>query len=63
MAITKRYEAPLQVVATTRLRDRIRKIAKREHISNAHVIRDILEAGIDAREAHSKATPGVVYRG
>lgn len=50
MAIEKRFEAPLQVVHTEQMRERIRAIADREKISQAEVIRDILDAGIGRRE-------------
>lgn len=42
---------PLQVVATHEMRERIRAIAKRDKVSQAQVVREILEAGIKAREA------------
>lgn len=51
MAVKAKYEAPLQVVETREMRDRIVAIAERENISQAAVIRDILAAGIEAREA------------
>ena len=50
MAVKAKYEAPLQVVETREMRDRIVAIAEREEISQAQVIRDILAAGIEARE-------------
>lgn len=54
MALKAKYEAPLQVVATKEMRDRIIAIAEAEEISQAQVIRDILAAGIDAREEFSR---------
>lgn len=48
---------PLQVNATVAMRRRIREIAEREGISQAQVIRDILDAGIDARAKQSEAAP------
>lgn len=42
---------PLQVVAPPELRERIRALATRDKISQAQVVREILLAGIDAREA------------
>lgn len=52
MAVTRRFgEKPLQVVAEPELRERIEKIADDEDVSMASVIRDILWAGIDDREA------------
>lgn len=53
MAVKAKYEAPLQVVETKQMRDRIVAIAEREEISQAQVIREILAAGIEAREAAS----------
>lgn len=53
MAVKAKYEAPLQVVETREMRDRIVAIAEREEISQAQVIREILAAGIEAREAQS----------
>lgn len=44
---------PLQVNATPEMSERIAEIAKREKVSMASVIRDILDAGIDARERKS----------
>jgi predicted DNA-binding protein len=53
MAVKAKFEAPLQVVETREMRDRIVAIAEREEISQAQVIREILAAGIEAREAES----------
>ena len=50
MAIRRRYTQPLQVVATADMRTRIKAIADREGVSQASVIRDILDAGIERRE-------------
>ncbi|MDQ3276483.1 MAG: hypothetical protein M3Q39_16020 [Actinomycetota bacterium] len=44
------YRQPLQVVETESMRERIFILARREGVSQAQVIRDILRAGIDARE-------------
>lgn len=41
---------PLQVVATAVLRARIKAIAERDKISQAQVVREILEAGVAQRE-------------
>lgn len=54
MAVQAKYTAPLQVVETRDMRDRIMAIADDEEISQAQVIRDILAAGIDAREEASR---------
>lgn len=51
MAVKAKFEAPLQVVETREMRDRIVAIADAEEISQAQVIREILAAGIEAREA------------
>lgn len=56
MAVQARYTAPIQVVETPLTRDRIVKIADREGISQAQVIREIIAAGIDARETASLST-------
>ena len=50
MAIKAKYEAPLQVVETREMRDRVTAIAELEEISQAQVIRDILAHGIDVTE-------------
>ena len=51
---------PLQVNVTPEMSDRIAKIAESESVSRASVIRDIIEAGIEAREqkgvAHGATT-------
>lgn len=54
MAVQAKYTQPLQVVETQAMRDRIVAIADDEKISQAQVIRDILEAGIGAREELSR---------
>lgn len=53
MAVKSQYTAPLQVVETPEMRDRVKAISDAEEISQAQVIRDILVAGIDARERES----------
>lgn len=53
MAVKAKFRAPLQVVETEEMRDRIVAIAEREEISQAQVIREILAEGIEAREAKS----------
>lgn len=55
MAVQARYTAPIQVVETPAMRDRIMAIADREGISQAQVIREILTAGIERRESLSLA--------
>lgn len=58
MAVTARFTAPLQVVAEQSLKDRCKRIADAEGISLAQVYRDILWAGIAAREARSTQRVG-----
>lgn len=53
MALVKRYEIPLQVSATPEVRARIKAIADGENLSQAQVIREILDAGLAKREAIS----------
>lgn len=53
VAVEAKYTAPLQVVETEEMRDRIRAIADGEKISQAQVIREILAAGIVVREQES----------
>lgn len=50
MAVKAHYTAPLQVVETPEMRDRVKAIADAENISQAEVIRDILAHGISWRE-------------
>jgi hypothetical protein len=50
MAVTARYTESLQVPIEPELRSRIREIADREGISSAQVAREVLIAGIGARE-------------
>lgn len=54
MAVHAKYTAPLQVVETKEMRDRIVAIAEREDISQAQVIREILADGIEERERVSQ---------
>lgn len=53
MAQKKKYTTPLQIVVTPEMSDRIEKMADVEDVSKAKIVRDILEAGIDAREHRS----------
>lgn len=53
MALVAKYTAPIQVVETQEMRDRIVAIAEREQVSQAQVIREILLFGIRAREERS----------
>jgi len=48
-------DTPLQVSVPRATRARIRAIAKAEGVSQAQVVRDLIDAGIDQREAQSKA--------
>lgn len=58
MAVTAKYTAPLQVVETQPMRDRINAIAELEEISQAQVIRDILAHGIEWREREARERVG-----
>lgn len=53
MAVTAKYTSPIQVVETEQMRRRIKIIADREGISQAQVLREIHEYGIEWREAQS----------
>lgn len=53
MAVEAKYGPPLQVPETEEMRARIKAVADREKISQAQVVRDILAAGIEAREQAS----------
>lgn len=55
MAVEAKFTAPLQVVETEEMRARIKAISDAEKVSQAQVIRDILAAGIEAREQASPA--------
>jgi hypothetical protein len=50
VAVKAKYTAPLQVVETPEMRDRVKLIADSEEVSQADVIRDILAHGIEWRE-------------
>lgn len=51
MAIEKRFTGqPLQVDHTPETMQRIREIAEKEKVSQASVVRDIIDAGLDYRE-------------
>jgi hypothetical protein len=50
MAVEARYTAPLQVVETPEMRERIKAISDRERISQAQVARELHEHGIMWRE-------------
>jgi hypothetical protein len=50
MAVTAKYEKPLQVVETAEMRARIIAIADAEGISQAQVCRDLNALAIDERE-------------
>lgn len=53
MAVEAKYTAPLQVVETPEVRERITAIADREKISQAQVIRELIAAGLPERERAS----------
>lgn len=52
MAVEAKYTAPLQVVETQEMRDRVAAIAEREKISQAQVIRDMNRHAIEWRETN-----------
>jgi hypothetical protein len=54
MALSAKYTAPLQVVETPEMRDRIKLISDREGVSQAEVIRDMNRYSIEWREALSR---------
>lgn len=58
MAVEAKYTAPLQVVETEEMRERVKAIAEAEKISQAQVIREILADGIKAREQVSRDRVG-----
>lgn len=59
MAVTAKFSGqPLQVVETPEMVGRLRAIAERDGVSMASVVRDILSAGIRARERRSLTTKG-----
>ena len=55
MAVQGRYTDPLQVSETPETRERITKIADDEGISQAQVIRDIIDHGLSWRERKSES--------
>jgi hypothetical protein len=58
VAVQAKYTAPLQVVETQEMRDRITAIADAENISQAQVVRDMNEHGIEWREQLSRERLG-----
>lgn len=58
MAVTAKFEAPLQVVETEEKRTRIKEIADREEISQAQVIRELIAYGLEWREELSARRGG-----
>jgi hypothetical protein len=54
MAVTARYEKPLQVVETGEMRARIKAISDAEKISQAQVCRDLFAIAIEQREQASR---------
>lgn len=53
MARKSKYTQPLQVVTRPDQRARIEAIAERDEVSMAEVVRDIIDLGIDEREART----------
>lgn len=58
MAVEAKYTAPLQVVETPEMRDRIKAIADAERISQAQVARELHEMAIAERERISAERAG-----
>jgi hypothetical protein len=58
LAVEAKYPAPLQVVETPEMRDRIKAIADAERISQAQVAREMHEHSIDWREELSRERTG-----
>lgn len=58
MAIQAKYSAPLQVVETPEMRDRIKAISDAEGVSQAEVIRDMNRYAIEWREQQSRERLG-----
>lgn len=58
MAVTAKYEKPLQVVETSEMRARIIAIADAEKISQAQVCRELFALAIDERERQSAERTG-----
>jgi hypothetical protein len=54
VAVSAKYTAPLQVVETPEMRDRVKVIADREGISQAEVLRDMNRYAIEWREQLSR---------
>lgn len=60
MAVSAKYTAPLQVVETPEMRDRVKAIAEAEKVSQAEVLRDMNRHSIEWREALSRERLGDV---
>lgn len=60
VAIEAKYTAPMQVVETESMRDRVKAIAEREKVSQAQVFRDMHEHAIEWREQLSQERAGAV---
>lgn len=60
MAVEAKYTAPLQVVETQEMRDRVKAIAEAERISQAEVLRDMNRHAIEWREQLSRERVGGV---
>lgn len=58
MAVTAKYTAPIQVVETPEVRARIKLISDTEGVSQAEVIRDIIEHALPWREEVSRERLG-----
>lgn len=54
MAVSAKYTAPLQVVETPEMRERVKAIAEAEGVSQAEVLRDMNRYAIEWREQVSR---------
>lgn len=58
MAVKAKYEKPLQVPETAEKRERINAIADAENISQAQVVRELIDMSLDERERLSRERLG-----
>lgn len=56
MAVKAKYTDPISVVETPEVRARIARIADREELSQAEVIRQIIRMALDEREIQSESS-------
>lgn len=56
MAVKAKYTNPISVVETPEVRARIARIADREDLSQAEVIRQMIQMALDERERRSESS-------